>query len=91
MSLSRRQEFKRWIRTRPVRVRQVARTLKPFHLLRHKETGQVGRLLAYSNDGTVRCVLWHEWSPEFTRVNVFGINPASLERAKPSSDEWWKS
>lgn len=68
-----------WLETRPPVVRDVAERFPPWHLYRLTTTGQNARIVAYAENGTVRCDCWHDWAPEFTLVNVFGIDPNTLE------------
>ena len=81
--MSRQKELERWLEGRPAIIRETATKLLPWKVYRLKTTGQLARVQAYAEDGTVRCLCWRdELGPEFaslTAVSVYGLSPDDLE------------
>ena len=84
--LSRREQFRRWLHSRPRVVSVLGRTLKPWKLYRIKATGQRCQVVAYSENFTVRVnVIGHD-DPYLHALagmlplSVFGLRPDQLEQ-----------
>lgn len=73
-----RDEWQAWVEGRPPVVRAIAEKLPPWRPYRLTTTGQICRVQAFAEDGTVRIVAEHPTLGEFTRRSVFGIDPATL-------------
>ncbi len=61
-------------------VRALAERVPPWIDYCLKETGQRAQVIAYGEDGTIRALCWHDWSPELTAVQVFGLDPDDFEQ-----------
>ena len=77
---SKRQKFKQWANMRPATVRCIIRTIKPWHIYRIKDTGQIGTIYSYCENGTITVR-----TSDLTGLvpfKVFGLKPSDLERIK---------
>jgi hypothetical protein len=84
-------EWREWVAGRPESVKAVCQNYPPDTLYKLKETGQVGTVVGYFEDGTVRMLFTSELNPlSFTDLEVFGIDPKSLEESDwPNIPAWW--
>lgn len=73
------QEQLAWLSTRPAVIQDMVRKYPPDKRYRNTETGQLGYILAYSEDGTVRMVFDGHTDEFINKVNqliqveVFGV------------------
>lgn len=93
-----RRQYEAWLRTRPAIVRVIGLRLKPWRLYRIKPTGQLCRVEAISESGTIRVFAWQEDFGPMLGHGVFGVPPSDLEcvadslppepEVKFTEDEW---
>ncbi len=80
--------WNRWVKSRPVVVREICRRLPPDRLYRMKSTGQRVTLYSYSEEGSVTVNITGEYNAIVFDRQVFGIDPNDLEECDlPPSDE----
>jgi len=76
--------YHEWVRSRPDDVRRIAERFQPWELYRLKPTGQVVRVLSFSegDDGavSVKILAIRQFNfPHLYDLEVFGIDPDELE------------
>lgn len=80
--------FRKWVRSRPKKVRAVAERFDIWTLYRLKDTGDRVTLHAFANDGTVTVIVSGRFNLVMFEREVFGINPNDLEECDlPTADE----
>lgn len=80
--------WKRWCKSRPNGVRQLAERFPPWELLRMKSTGQRVFVAGINEDGTVSVVVSGLYNMVLHDRHVFGISPDDLEPCElPRPDE----
>lgn len=84
-------EWALWLRERPKVIKDMAEKLPPNLLYRYKETGQIGFLLSYSENGTVKAAFPNELNFQMSTPGgrqVFGLPPDGFEECDyPPADK----
>lgn len=73
-----------WVASRPPVVQDLCTRLPPWGRYINKVTGQIGCVLSYSEDGTVRMLF--DATDMMPPLEVFGVKPDDLE---PLGDSFW--
>lgn len=74
------ESFDEWVAKLPQVCQDMARSHPPDQKYRLADTGQIGYLHAYAEDGTVTVIFPVEWNPsQDGGREVFGIKPTDLE------------
>lgn len=86
---TRRQEkgWKKWLASRPEKVRALGERFDPWSLYRIKETGQRCMVTSFFEDGTVKVSVTGEYNVVMFDTEVFGIDPDSLEPCDPPAPD----
>lgn len=71
--------WKKWVKSRPKKVRVIAERFDPWSLYRLKDTGQRVTLRSISEDGTVSVNITGDFNVIMFDRYVFGIDPDKLE------------
>lgn len=83
-----REEWGKWIGSRPEMIQEMARKFPPDTLFRMKSTGHIVRPTAYNEDGTLTVYVGPEYNFVFFARNVFGVKQEDLEEyEEEASDE----
>ena len=82
-SQAERQAFADWLDERPQVIRDLAAKYDPYVPYRIVATRQIGWIVSYSEDGTVRLAIPAEAQDDpfcISNIQVFGVDPESLTR-----------
>ncbi len=79
------QEWDEWLKDRPQIIKDMATKLPPNKLYRNKITGQIGVLVSYAENGTVRASFPNDLNFQMSTPGgrqVFGLLPDDLEECE---------
>lgn len=75
-------EWGLWLRERPQVIKDMAEKLPPNRLYLYKPTGQIGTLMSYAENGTVRAAFSNDLNFQVSTPGgrqVFGLSPDDFE------------